>query len=388
MNPSIKGLLRLISVVFVMSCCARQVIAAELPSCSAVFPDGIQNNSNSGTISFAEGASLIGSPDNVIDTRRLTDRSDGESCGITTCDTSGLPAEPLNYNTFPNNNNDIQVREDGSQTLPGGDYDDIVLREGATLYLTGDEYRIRGTLYLYEDSSLVISGSSPVRILVRNSVRIREDVTINGNGQAANVILYSRRNIDIAEDAVVTGFVYAKENLTVGEDARVNGAISARRITLREDATVNFIPTEQSRASFDDLCVSTSGGGAIDHYGITGPASALTCEAAIVSVTAYDSDGTPITPDAGTRISLAANPGVDGWSLHNGPGAFNEPNQYEFSGSESSVSFYLIRTSPATDIDIDVSDGTATDPDDGGLKDQRIDFFDVGFTFHFMPILL
>lgn len=383
MNQFVIRVLRLISVVFVaMYFPSGLANAAELPSCSEVFTDGIQANSNSGVITFESGAKLIGSPDNVIDTKWLTDKTSGDSCGATSCVASGGPTELIQYNDFKNNRNNINVSSGSSQALASGDYDDIVLRAGATLYLTGDVYRIWGTLYLSEGSRVVISASMAVRILVRNRITVRDNAAINAEGQAADVILYGHRDIGIDAGASVTGFVYAKENLYVGNNARVNGAISARYITLREDAVVSFVPAEQSRAVFEDLCgKSEVGSGVIDHYGITGPSSALTCEAAVVTISAYDVAGNLVAPTADQVISLSASPGVDGWSLYNGAGTFIGPNRYQYSGTESRISFHVTRTSPATDLDIDVSDGSASDPDDGGLKDQRIDFVDVGFKF-------
>jgi len=121
----------------------------------------------------------------------------------------------------------------------------------------------------------------------------------------------------------------------------------------------------------------------VDHYAISHSGTGVTCESEPVTITAHDNGHNAVAPSSTTTISLSASPAVDGWSLKSGNGSFNSStNQYTFDGNESSVQFWLTQKTPVASIDIDVSDGTSSDPDDHGSEDPPIEFKDSGFRFY------
>jgi len=126
-------------------------------------------------------------------------------------------------------------------------------------------------------------------------------------------------------------------------------------------------------------CVGT----AVDHYAISYLATpGVTCEAVAVRITAHDNLDVAVAPSSTTTITLSTTPSTDGWTLKSGNNPFIPPNQYTFDGTESVVEFWLTETTATTlpHIDIDVTDGTATDQD-GVAEDDNIAFADTAFRF-------
>ena len=131
---------------------------------------------------------------------------------------------------------------------------------------------------------------------------------------------------------------------------------------------------------------SNSGGSSsVAHYAISLPLGnpGITCEANAVTITAHDAGHAAIVPSSGTQITLSTSIATDGWSLKSGNGTFTAPNQYTFDGVESSVQLWLRQTTATSSphIDIDVTDGTATDQDGDAIEDPNAEFADTGFRF-------
>ncbi len=170
------------------------------------------------------------------------------------------------------------------------------------------------------------------------------------------------------------------ENNSAGEASanfRFNGNIDEVRVYdgVLSASQINTLMNETHP------CVVTG----VDHYVIAHSTSGVTCEAELITVTAHDASHGVINPPSFTTITLTTSLANDGWALASGNGTFTSPNQYSFSGSESSVRFWLTKKSVTTapHMDIDVSDGTASDLDNGGAEDPgNIEFKDTGLRFY------
>ncbi len=137
--------------------------------------------------------------------------------------------------------------------------------------------------------------------------------------------------------------------------------------------------------------VTTCSGGstsAVNHYAISYELGTpgVTCEALAVRITAHK-DATDhsltVAPSSSTTITLSTSPATDGWTKKTGNGTFTPPNQYTFDGTETYAEFWLTETTATTvpHIDIDVTDGTATDDDGDVTEDANIEFSDAVFRF-------
>ncbi len=171
------------------------------------------------------------------------------------------------------------------------------------------------------------------------------------------------------------------ENNSAGSEAvanwRFNGNIDEVRV-YDSVLTASQITTLMNQTR---PCAAT----AVDHYVIAHSNLGVTCEAELVTVTAHDASHATIAPSSSTTITLSSSIANDGWALASGGGTFTSPDQYSFSGSESSVQLWLSKKSMTTapHMNINVSDGTATDLDNGGAEDPgSIEFKDTGFRFY------
>ncbi len=171
------------------------------------------------------------------------------------------------------------------------------------------------------------------------------------------------------------------ENNSAGSEAvanwRFNGNIDEVRV-YQSALTASQITLLMNQTR---PCAAT----AVDHYVIAHSNLGVTCEAELITVTAHDASHGVINPASFTTITLTTSLANDGWTLASGSGTFTSPNQYSFSGSESSIQFWLSKKSVTTapHMNIDVSDGTASDLDNGGAEDPgNIEFKDTGLRFY------
>ncbi len=221
----------------------------------------------------------------------------------------------------------------------------MFLDESATTNLipnaAGDE-DIVGVHLLNDDSNLILFS------LVSNNT-IRGTAVLDGD-----VVLYDRNN-DTAS------IFFSEANFTSGGE-------DVDALTL----AVEIVTTP-----------------AVDHYAISYPLGTpgVTCEALSVRITAHGdpTDHTNIVaPSNSTTITLSTSPAADGWTLKSGNGMFTPPDQYTFDGTETFVEFWLTETTATIipHIDIDVTDGSATDDDGDATEDANIEFAEAVFRFY------
>ncbi|MGB0466884.1 MAG: DUF6701 domain-containing protein [Pontibacterium sp.] len=249
---------------------------ASVPECNAVFPDGVQSNSNGGSITFEWSARVTGSPDGILATKKLTDNSGGTSCDTRACGKSGSSADSMQYNTFPNNNNDLRLNYRDTGTTYPGDFDDIYLHTESTLTVTAGDYRIRGDLYLNTRAKIIIKGGGVVRLLVKGKLELETGAEINKGGSASRLIIYTRDDLKMKSGSSITGFVYSEKDVTLYHTSVINGALSGKKVKLNSSSsTVNFLAGEQASADFGSLC----GGGDIAPPPPPDEVDAGSCEA-------------------------------------------------------------------------------------------------------------
>ncbi|MBK8186195.1 MAG: hypothetical protein IPK77_02475 [Cellvibrio sp.] len=106
----------------------------------------------------------------------------------------------------------------------------------------------------------------------------------------------------------------------------------------------------------------------VSYYGISHSGTGLTCSAEPITISAYDSTGTLVAPDAGTQVNLSTAPATASWSAAS----------YTFAGTETSFVAYLRQTT-AANLNINVSDGTRSE---SASFDPAISFVDTGLKFY------
>ena len=226
---------------------------AEAVECSAIFTDGLQNNNNSGSITFNNKAQLKNSIDNVLDSKNNINDNSGNSlnsCESGACTSSGDSAESINYNSFPNGNN-ITVSFQQTLALAPGNYNNFTANSEAVLELSSGDYTFKGNFSLGNLNEVIITDGGIVRIFVKGTVQINSETEININGNSANLLLYFDTNIQITSRAKISAFIYNKKDVTLNSLSEVTGSISAKNITLGSEATVTF---DNNVPDFGDFC--------------------------------------------------------------------------------------------------------------------------------------
>ena len=232
----------------------NNILQAE--QCSAVFPDGAQNNNNSGSITLGWQTKVTNSPDNILDSNNsIIDNSGGNSCGLADCVSSGYITQGVNVNEFGDGiNGDVVLGYQEERTITPGNYKKLDLGFHAILTLTPGDYYFNDTFTNDSQKNIIIAGgnSSVVRIFVKKDVTFGYASGINANGSANQLLFYANKSMDIKEEVNISGFLYSKKDITLGHQSYLSGAVSAKNITTQSSgATINFfdIPPD-----FGDFC--------------------------------------------------------------------------------------------------------------------------------------
>lgn len=179
-------------------------------------------------------------------------------------------------------------------------------------------------------------------------------------------------------------------DITGSRSYDISAHISANtKISLRFNTTINSgsccYGANPETISIDNINIdAVQPCSTVDHYAITHNGQGITCEAESITVSAHDVAHAAVAPSSSTTIALTTSIANDGWALQSGNGSFTAPNLYTFDGVETSVQFWLAKTSATTapHMDIDVNDGSNNDLDDGGVEDQPIAFSDTALRFY------
>lgn len=243
---------RSLLIVMVSFIIQLEVIAAQ---CDAVFTDGLQNNSNSGEITFGYDSKLSNSPDNILDSRNtIDDGSGGVSCDTDVCTNSGNISEAINYDAIPNSIENINLGWQADESISPGEYNNLSLGSEAVLRLSAGDYSFSGNFVLGSNGQIIITGTGVVRIFIKGNTIISSSVEINESGSISQLLIFSKENIALLADVHINGYIYSDKNIHLSNQASVDGAISAKNITLGSASFVNF---SNDVPDFGDFCLGT-----------------------------------------------------------------------------------------------------------------------------------
>ncbi|MGB0662600.1 MAG: DUF6701 domain-containing protein [Pontibacterium sp.] len=177
----------------------------------------------------------------------------------------------------------------------------------------------------------------------------------------------------IAYGSGATGYL----NADIDELAIFDQVLTEGQVSLMYNNQLNDMRWNGEEAA----CVAVP---QVDHYRIQTDSPTLTCDEATITVTAYDINGQVVNPGPNTTVTVSFSGALDSVTLGSGSGSWQAGSrQYQFADGESSFTLKASRSTPTLqDIDIDVSDGLAQDPDDGGANDQRLRFVGTAFKFY------
>ncbi|MEW6994130.1 DUF6701 domain-containing protein [Colwelliaceae bacterium MEBiC 14330] len=243
---------RLLVALFVFLCSSQLVYAVE---CSAVFPDGLQNNDSQGTITFGNNSQLLNSADNILASNNSIISNGGNlTCGTINCSDSGSAAPAVSY-TIPGGGSGDAILGT-STTLAPGNYNNYQVNYGVSLTLSAGDY-IFNNLTLISTSKIIIAGADDlVRIFVKDQALIGNNTQINVGGDPSNLLLYFSTDTTFVSDNTLNhsntnAFIYSDASIQLNSGAQLTGAINAKNITLISASSVIF---DDTQPEFGDFC--------------------------------------------------------------------------------------------------------------------------------------
>jgi MSHA biogenesis protein MshQ len=228
---------------------------AQANECSAVFPDGLQNNTTQGTITFGFNSTLESNPDAILESSNQISSFGGfPTCVNGPCTSSGTPALAVSY-TIPSGGSGNATLTT-STTLAPGNYNNYQVNSGVTLTLSAGDY-IFNDLTLISTSQIIIAGANDVvRIFVKDEASIGNNTQINVGGDPSNLLLYFSNDTTFISDSTpnrsnTNAFIYSDADIKLGSGAKLTGAINANKIDLISASSVIF---DDTVPDFGDFC--------------------------------------------------------------------------------------------------------------------------------------
>ena len=278
---------RIIPWFFLLLSTAAEAVVG---SCASNFPDGLQspysgNAASRGTIDFGYNAQLLGSPDKVLNAKRVN-RNSGSTvgtCGPSTstdnCTANTSTAAPTqDPGSFPstagftatvalgyqqtsslagngsNQYSNINLGTEAQLTINSGGQtfyiEQLVLSSSSRLNLAPGDYWV-GSLTTGFQSQIQVQGSGQVRLFVRDNLTLSSSSrvnspAINSAGVAGNFYLYAYDRVTLNNQATLSGYVYSASSsgsnaITLDSPSYVFGALTAENIALSTDARVTYV---------------------------------------------------------------------------------------------------------------------------------------------------
>lgn len=227
--------------------------------CEEIFPDAVSSANNSGEIIFGNNSRVIGSPDNILDTRNLNDSSGGVSCDGAPCSASNAIVDESDFNSFPNNQPDISVGFQQTQTISPGNYGGLTLSSEATLNMEPGVYAFRDDVVIGFDAEIVVTAPGTVILYARQEVNVRSEAVINDLAGTRYFFLFARQDITFNARAIFNGVVFSRQEIELFNGAIITGAVTARQdINLRSASTIVYDADVVSDTDFDTWCTSNN----------------------------------------------------------------------------------------------------------------------------------
>lgn len=286
---------RLIPWLFVLLSTTAEAVVG---SCTANFPDGLQspysdNDVSRGRIDFGYNAQLLGSPDKVLNAKRI-DRNAGSTVGTCgpsnsadNCTANSTTAAPTQSpGSFPstagftatvtlgyqqtsslagngsNRYSSINLGTEAQLTINSAGQafyiEQLILNSSSRLNLAPGDYWV-GSLSTGFQSQIQVQGSGQVRLFVRDNLIISSSSrvnspAINSPGVADNFYLYAYGQVTLNNLATLSGYVYSayssagNNGISLDSPSYVFGALTAENIALNTSARVTYVAPSGSCA--------------------------------------------------------------------------------------------------------------------------------------------
>lgn len=233
-----------------------QVYAAD---CTAIFPDGVSNSSNSGSITFRDSSILYNSPDNILDTRNLSVPTyNALSCNGVICSKSNNAVPEGNVLAIPNGTS-ISLGYQEVRTLAPGNYGSLSMSSESVLRLQPGDYTFSSDFSMGYLSRVELVSNGSTRIWVSRDFTVASQAQVASTNLQRTLFVYAGRDINFSSPSQSYGVFYANRNASSSNQARINGAITAKStIDLGSASYVTFEPDRIGLTNFGSFCTATA----------------------------------------------------------------------------------------------------------------------------------
>jgi hypothetical protein len=324
-----NNVLRVILLLFVLA-----VEHVHAVTCSSIFSAGAQSHSANGFLEMNMQSRILNGGSSLKVPRIVDNSGYGWlSCGTAKCSGTGGFNSVVNYSVPVTNgsNGAINVAASSTVSRVAGQYTSVNVGQEATLnfstsggkyymsslttnwksklnFAPGDYY-INGDLLIQSENVVSLTGNGPVRIFVNGSVTIHFNTTVT-HSNPANLLIYAKNTISFLNAVKFTGFLYSQTgDALIGFMSQMTGGVSAAgRIYMDNDSLITY-SNSANTADFGALCTSTP---SINNFNINvGTGAATTCSDFRVTITARDSNNSPLTGYTGTiSLTTSTNRGI------------------------------------------------------------------------------
>lgn len=384
-------MIKYFSLILLFVLCASSVQSYAV-DCSEIFPDGLQNSNNGGSITFGWQSQLLNNQSSGV---LLSKKSingvpgAGNTCDPLGCSSSGTIAEQGTFSSFPGGSS-ISVGFQQTENHTEGDYNNLTLSSEAVLNLAPGDYTFKGNVNIGNKSEINVTSAGTVRIYFKKAVSFSDSSKVNEALGDRYVFIYSKLAVTLVSNASINAALYSSKTVTLNNQASVIGAITAEgNISLGSTSTVTYDGNRVADTDMGDFC-DGSGTPGVDHYAISvnglgdyTDGSGLTCQASTITIEGHDSSGVAVAP--GSTILLSTSTGEGYWSSASA-GTLTDLGggdaSYEFAAN-SFVDLQFNHTVPALNpnpVNFDINAGTS-DPTEDAAEDPDLQIFDTGFRF-------
>jgi hypothetical protein len=261
---------------------------ADVPSCAAVFPQGMQSNKNGGKINFDWNAQLLGSSTSALLAKHVEDEPNSVllSCGTARCSASANHAAEWDIDINSGSSTvDIQVLSGTNQTLGANaviafrkitigesaqatfasntsDYriKEIIIAKNAVLNLMPGSYWV-DHLQLAESTKINVLGTGTARIFVKQKLNFPFEASANMQSEnvpysSSKLFIYSEGDISLQTNVQVSSTLYTKKQLSLSQ-SNLYGSASFHKAYLGDLSKIHYENNAIANTHFNGLC-STS----------------------------------------------------------------------------------------------------------------------------------
>jgi len=252
--------------------------------------------------------------------------------GVLTTVSQTLP--PISPLIFPPNSSTTNIDTNATNPVAAGSYDTVTMGANTSVF-SGGTYHIKtltaqkkkdaqfapgdyfiDTLDWDSENDIVISPAGVVRIYIKTLLDVKDKANFNVGGATENlqIYVYDGATAKFKNKNVVNGLIYGGAGSTIEfkDDTSLTGAvITDGSLKIHKKLTLTYTAATQSAIGAIEPCNPAT----IDNFLIDiGAASASTCVAKDITITARDSGGNAIVGYDGTiNISTSSNHGD--WAL-------------------------------------------------------------------------